>query len=75
MSPGTRIRVVGGPWPERVGCTGHVVAPSGDGTYPQPSPWETLVLLDDDPFAYPGAWWTCVIRTSALEPLDGGGAA
>lgn len=29
-----RIKVTGGPWPERIGCAGSIVADPGDGVYP-----------------------------------------
>lgn len=48
------MRVVAGPWPERVGCLGTTVqAPPGPPVYP----WsklprsEVVLLLDDDPLA------------------------
>jgi hypothetical protein len=51
----TRIRVVGGPWPQRIGLTG-VVVPPPDANAAGRYPWhgrtddEVIVLLDDDPF-------------------------
>ena len=70
MTPGTRIRVTHrSVWPERVGCEGVVVTPRADGVYPQPCPWEVLILLDDDPLRYDGSpeWWTCVIGRRDVE--------
>lgn len=73
---GLRIKVARGPWPERYGCIGTIVAPPADGTYPQPSPREVLILLDDDPIPYTGAYahdataWTCVIGRNDIELLE-----
>lgn len=50
----TRVRIVGGPWPERIGCEGTIVdqpdGPAGD-RYPWAgrSASEVIVRLDDDP--------------------------
>lgn len=76
MKPGSRVRVVWGPWPERIGCVATVVgAPEGYRSYP----WhglgkrEVVVLLDDDPLSatkprgYGGQAWTCVIDRGDLE--------
>lgn len=73
-----RVRVVGGPWPERIGCEGvEVDAPAGARHYPFVGLGkdETVVLLDNDPLLphrpYPVAW-SCVYRRKNLEFLDGG---
>jgi hypothetical protein len=58
-------------WPERAGCSGIVVAPAEDGTYPQPGPNEVLVLLYDDPLAndVPSRDWSCVVLRRNVEVL------
>lgn len=76
MTPGTRIRITGGPWPARVGCLGQIAQPPagwGD-RYPvdKPNPREVVVLLDDDPLyeclAGPEhEWWSHVIDRRDLE--------
>ena len=60
------------PWPERVGCTATVVAAPSDGSYPQPSPREVVVLVDDDPLQSVNThpWWTCVMAASACVVID-----
>ena len=50
---GDRVRIVGGPWPERVGALGHVAdRPAGraGSVYPWPGRGsdEVIVLLDKD---------------------------
>jgi hypothetical protein len=59
-----RIRVVGGPWPERIGLTGHVVKDPGDGIYPFSgrAKGEIIIFIDDDPLnGHYGDYWTCAI--------------
>lgn len=49
----SRVRVVAGPWPERINCTGAIVNPNGRKVYPwsgNPAS-QVVVLLDDDPMA------------------------
>lgn len=50
-----RVRVIGGPWPERVGCTGRIVTPTAEQARWYPfygrHPSEVVVLLDADPLA------------------------
>lgn len=58
LEPGTRIRVVGGPWPQRIGCEGTVVhQPNGPGVYPDDprsdAQGEVLILLEGDPLELP----------------------
>lgn len=77
----TRIRITGGPWPERIGAEGVTVADPGDGIYPfdKPRKGEVIVLLDNDPLPTPkGAftgeddpprWWTCAIGVDDVEVL------
>lgn len=43
---GDRVRVVGGPWPERVGLEAIVIRPTK--IYPQPSKSEVLLLVLGD---------------------------
>jgi hypothetical protein len=75
-----RIRIVGGPWPERIGCTGRIVTDELDPkTYPRHGlgRYETIIQLDDDPlaveprgpFAHVDRRWTCVIDFRDIEPL------
>lgn len=52
MPEPSRIRITGGPWPERVGCSGRVVdGPAAGALYPWAGLAEgsIVVLLDDDP--------------------------
>ncbi len=49
---GAAVRITGGPWPERIGCTGRIVEASvGYTTYPfdKPNHGWVIVMLDDDP--------------------------
>lgn len=74
----TRVRITGGPWPERIGCTGVVVpAPRVPRlTYP----WADLpnshliILLDKDPVAGPsltlGRLWSCCMEWSDVEVVQ-----
>lgn len=69
MSPGDRIVVVGGPWPERHGAHGAIV--TGPAMYPfhSVSKHEVVILLDADPIPEDDTpfghrhdpEWTCVI--------------
>lgn len=69
-----RIIVIGGPWPERIGCQG-VTVPDGPDRYP----WhklpkgEQVILLDDDPLS--GGQdseprWTCVMPIKHLHAVE-----
>lgn len=72
------IRVIGGPWPERIGCTGRIVDDELDPKiYPRHGrgPGEVIVLLDDDPL---NSWhgdddqtrgWSCVYDRADVEPI------
>lgn len=77
----TRIRVTGGPWPERVGLEGSLVEPT---EYRDEYPYnglmrdEVIILLDDDPvgaalrstaarFWVEHPEWTCIIKRSNIE--------
>lgn len=58
-----RIVVVGGPWPERIGLTGHIV-PQLRNEYP----WhgcpknQVVIFIDNDPLnAHLRLDWSCVI--------------
>jgi len=69
-----RIRITGGPWPERIGQTGRIVTDELDpNIYPRHGlgRYETIILLDDDPIPIPGfdKRWTCVIDFRDVEPL------
>lgn len=76
MTPGTRIRVTGGPWPERIGCLGQIAQPPagwGD-RYPVAGlgSREVIVALDDDPLYERLAgteheWWSHVIDRREVE--------
>lgn len=69
------IRVIGGPWPERIGLTGYIVPKLRD-----EYPWagcprhEVVIFIKDDPLnAHLGRDYTCVIgrkdiTTAAAEP-------
>jgi len=77
MPAGTRVRMNGKcPWLSRVGCLGVVVAPLANGTYPQPSRGEVLVLLDDDPLGWMmhTAGWSCVVSVASLDVLGSASA-
>ena len=70
-----RIRVIGGPWPERIGCEGHIVDDPGDRVYPfdKPLKSERVIKLDNDPLALPcehfaERYWTCVLGAKDIEP-------
>jgi hypothetical protein len=73
-----RIRVVGGPWPERIGCEGRIVTHELDRRiYPRHGmgKGETIIRLDDDPLhrcGYCDARWTCVIDAKDVEPVGEG---
>lgn len=65
------VTVIGGPWPERIGCTGRVVARDRD-EYPFNGLGknEVVILLDDDPLTrnrkvHPS--WSCVMDRSHLS--------
>lgn len=72
----TRVEVIGGPWPKRVGCRGVIV----DQLRPE-YPWvglragEAVILLDDDPikvadmFGPTATDWSCVIERDHLAAL------
>ena len=65
-----RVRITGGPWPERVGCEGVQCLPAADGTYPHPSRSEVIVLLDADPLGE-GRWsWSCCLSRRDVEWLE-----
>jgi len=78
MSAGVRIRVVAGPWPERIGSEGRIVR--GPLIYP----WagllhrQVVVRLDDDPLSAtrdsgPNTPdWTCVLLRCDIQVLPGG---
>lgn len=68
---GERIKIVGGPWPERIGSLGYVVADPGDGIYPFDKRLrdEVVVKLDDDPLGAGYDTWTCVIRIKDVKWL------
>lgn len=80
MIAGRRIRVIGGPWPERVGRLGHVMIPIPieRGLYPFRGLGkdEEVIRLDDDPLdcTSPAEGWTCVIARSDIELVNGGKA-
>jgi hypothetical protein len=75
-----RVRVTGGPWPERIGATGRIVTDECDPKiYPRAGlgRFETIVLLDDDPLSASDptprignrARWTMVIDFRDLTTL------
>lgn len=68
-----RIRVISGPWPERIGCEG-VILERPTGPEGKVYPWNdrssnVIIRLDNDPLT-PGAEWSCSISPLALEVLD-----
>lgn len=80
-------KVVGGPWPKRIGLRCRIVPNPGVDTYP----WttrrdlnqEAVILVEDDPFRKPeqtdewhikgyGAVWSCCIdRSDIAEIVEG----
>lgn len=67
--PDEQIRVIGGPWPERIGLTGRIVPKLRD-----EYPWhgcpknEVVIFIDDDPLtADYGLDWSCVIGRKDIE--------
>ncbi len=77
-----RVRIVGGPWPERIGCEGRIVTHKLDRkVYPRHGMGrgETIVLLDDDPIVCePRPWhdctetrrvWSCVMSKKDVAPV------
>lgn len=62
-----RIEIIGGPWPERIGCTGVTVDDPGDGVYPfdKRDTKNVIVLLDNDPLLSHDegrhSTWSCCI--------------
>jgi hypothetical protein len=71
----TRIEIVGGPWPERIGRQGVTVDDPGDGIYPfdKRASNEAVVLLDNDPLGSGTRSWTCVYSKRYLRYLPGAG--
>lgn len=79
-----RIRVIGGPWPERIGREGRTVEDELDPRiYPLKgrSGNEVVILLDDDPLSHrpkgefsntaeEDAVWSCVIGRKDVVALD-----
>ena len=71
MKPGTRVRVISGPWFERIGCEGVIVAPPADGTYPaDPRSPQVIVLLDDDPLGATKSEGYGCVWTMRLAKVD-----
>lgn len=69
-----RIEVVGGPWPERIGCTG-VIVEGGRDEYPF---WckavhEVVLRLDNDPLTQIMRDYSCVMSRSSVKILDPAG--
>jgi hypothetical protein len=73
-----RVEVIGGPWPERIGCKGQIVEPSTRSDFMRypfvgRSNSEVIILLDDDPLLAPGVrprdGWSCAIDRSAIRYL------
>lgn len=67
------IRVVGGPWPERIGATGHICHPTAEEARVYPFHGlgrdEVVVFLDDDPLRGGGEGWSFVLRRRNIEVL------
>lgn len=74
-----RIRVTGGPWPERIGCEGVIVEPTPEQAkvYPWPGRGkdEVIILLDKDPLLIgpwrPGHYWSCATSRRNVRVIDG----
>jgi hypothetical protein len=80
-----RIRITGGPWPERIGCFGQVAEPSAERARMYPfagvHPADLVIHLDDDPLTTHGGGtfshngqdedelWTCVLGRADVEML------
>lgn len=71
-----RIRIIGGPWPERIGARGFIRYPTTSEAKVYPFHGlgrdEVVVLLDDDPIDRgrsnaAQADWSCVMPVSAVE--------
>lgn len=71
-----RIRVTGGPWPERIGLEGCIVIPTPEQAKLYPfngrAKNEVIVLIDDDPLNGPGTKfcdepWSCAINKANIE--------
>ena len=67
----TRIRVIGGPWPERIGLTGTIVTPTADEAFLYPfrglGKREVVIHLPNDPIVAIYDYWTCVIDRSDVS--------
>lgn len=68
-----RIKVISGPWPERIGATGIIVTPGRTcpvSEYPRVDGDDVVVRLDDDPLEAPDSeHWTCVIARANVEAV------
>lgn len=71
-----RILVIGGPWPERIGCAGQIAEPTPEETLYYPfagrSSNEVIVLLDNDPLKpdKPFRRWTCALLRKDVKFLE-----
>lgn len=71
-----RIRVTGGPWPERIGLEGVIVEPSPEDAKLYPfkgrGKTEVIIHLDDDPldqrYGYV-SYWTCAMDRRDIEEI------
>ena len=64
-----RIRVTGGPWPERIGLEG-VIVPKLRDEYPwdDRNTKEVIIFIPDDPLCdSDGRDWTCSIGVNDIE--------
>lgn len=74
MEHGQLVRVIGGPWPERIGLMGLVV--TGPNVYPWHgrAPSEVVIYIPDDPLNGGGIdaqrVWSCAISRTALQTVD-----
>lgn len=73
----SRVRVIGGPWPERIGCEGVIASPP-TAAAAKHYPWSTtpkyevIVLLDSDPVAPDrGDGWTCTLSKTDITGAPG----
>jgi len=55
MTSAQRVRVIGGPWKERIGCLGHIVEPTPEWQQVYPfvglQAHKAIIVLDDDPLS------------------------
>lgn len=79
LAAGTRVRLRGDIWPQRIGEEGVVVHdPNGPGIYPagkrDVAAGVVIVLLDDDPLDATtegtASAWTCAVESEHVEVIE-----